>query len=99
MEEMNVNNLLKSYIDAAKLGHNTLFFEDWLKEHKWDKNIAYRTANKNVRDTFKKLSRHRTTDRKKIALISLDEKERELFINSFFRVVEHNILKDIKSLH
>tara|TARA_B100001971_G_C18268036_1_gene596540 strand:- start:115795 stop:116094 length:300 start_codon:yes stop_codon:yes gene_type:complete len=99
MEETNVNNLLKHYIDAAMIGHNTLFFEDWLKEHKWDRTIAYRTANKNVRDTFKKLSRHRSTDRKKIALTSLDKNEREIFINSFYRVVEHNLLKDLKSLH
>lgn len=99
MEDINVNNLLKSYIDAAKSGHNPLFFEDWLKEHTWDRQITYRNANRNIREVFKKLSRHRTTDRKKIALTSLDKHERDQFINSFYRVVEHNILKDLKTLH
>lgn len=99
MEDIQVNNLMKSYIDAAKIGHYPLFFEDWLKDSSWQKQIAYRQANKNIKDVFKKLSKHRSADRKKTALIGLEKKERDEFINSFFRVVEHNLLKDIKSLH
>jgi len=99
MEEIQVSNLLKSYIDSAKIGHYPLFFEDWLKDESWQKQIAFREANKNIKDVFKKLSKHRTTDKKKTALIGLEKNERDVFINSFFRVVEHNILKDLKSLH
>jgi hypothetical protein len=99
MEDIQINNLMKSYIDAAKIGHYPLFFEDWLKDKEWQKQIAYRQANKNIKSVFKKLSKHRTTDKKKTALIGLNKNERDVFINSFFRVVEHNILKDLKSLH
>lgn len=95
-----INNSLKGYIELAKTGHYPLFFQEWLDgSMKEARPISFTSANKNVKELFKKLSKHRTIEKKKTALISLNELEREEFIRSFFKVVERDILKDLKSLH
>jgi hypothetical protein len=95
-----INNELKNYLKLAKTGHYPLFFQEWLNDDlKDDEPLSYRVANRNVRETFKKLARHQTFEKKKTALTSLKENERQIFIRSFFKVVEHDILKDLTSLH
>ena len=61
--------------------------------------MSYRVANRNVREVFKKLAKHRTEEKKKTLLSALNDNERNLFIKSFVKVVEHNVLKDVKTLH
>jgi hypothetical protein len=98
MQEL--NNDIKNYLQIAKTGHYPLFFQNWLTESvKHNEPLTYRIATRNVQEVFQKLSRHQSSERKKTALIQLDEKERNRFIQSFFRVVEHDLLKDLKSLH
>lgn len=95
-----INNEMKSYINLAMSGHFPLFFNEWLEESTKDgEPLSYRVANRNVREVFKKLSRHRTQDKKKTALTSLEANERKIFVRSFIKVVEHNVLKDVKTLH
>ena len=95
-----VNNSMKGYIDLAKTGHYPLFFGEWLGGSlKEPKAISYYNANKTVRNLFEKMAKHRSVERKKILLTSLSENEREEFIRSFFKVVERDILKDLKTLH
>ena len=95
-----VNNEMKNYLQMAQTGHYPLFFEHWLSDDlKESEPLSFRIADRNVKEIFKKLSRHRSTERKKTALIGLSENERKKFVRSFIKVVEHNLLKDIKSLH
>lgn len=95
-----INNEMKNYLNLAKTGHYPLFFEDWINSDIRDgEPLSFRVANRNVRDVFKKLSKHRSSERKKVALIGLSENDRKIFIRSFIKVVEHDLLKDLKSLH
>ena len=95
-----VNNSMKGYISLAKTGHYPLFFDEWIEGSlKKPKAISLHCANKNVKALFKKLSKHRSVERKKILLTSLEPSEREEFIHSFLKMVERDILKDLKSLH
>ena len=96
----NLNNEMKSYITLASAGHFPLFFKEWLEEGVSSQGpMSYQVANRNVRETFKKLSRHRTEQKKKTALTGLNKEDRDVFVKSFIKVVEHNVLKDIKTLH
>lgn len=95
-----INNEMKNYLNLAKTGYYPLFFAHWLNDDlKETEPLTFRVANRNVRDVFKKLSKHRSSERKKTALIGLEDKERKIFIRSFIKVVEHDLLKDLKSLH
>lgn len=95
-----LRNSLKGYIDLAKTGHYPLFFEEWLDGSlKEPKAISYTNANRNVKELFGKMSKHRSVERKKTLLTSLPQTEREEFIQSFFKLVERDILKDLKNLH
>lgn len=97
---INIQNEMKSYIHLASRGHFPLFFKEWLEEGVESQSpISFQVANRNVRETFKKLSRHRTQQKKKTALTSLQKKERDIFVKSFIKVVEHRLLKDLKTLH
>jgi len=94
------SNDIKSYIEMAQIGHYPLFHDQWLSDDmKSAAPISFRLANKNVKETFEKLSRHRSCERKKTVISALAEGERKMFVQSFMKVVEHNILKDLKTLH
>lgn len=91
---------MKGYINLAKTGHYPLFFEEWVNGSlKEARPISYRNANQNVKELFQKMSKHRSVERKKTLLTSLSHTEREEFIRSFFKLVERDILKDLKTLH
>lgn len=90
----------QNYIRMAQTGHVPLFHQDWVSESLAEKHyIPIAKANRNVRTVFNQLSKHRTLDKKKVALTSMDKLSREEFIRSFFKIVEHNVLKDTKGLH
>ncbi len=89
----------KNYLKLAETGHFPLFFQDWLSESfNQPHNLAFRKANTNVKHVFNQLARHKTLEKKKTALIGMDRLSREEFIRSFFKVVEYQMMKDIKSL-
>ena len=60
--------------------------------------VNVKKAGHNVKHTFKLLSRHKTIEKKKTALIGMDRVSREEFIRSFFKIVEHESLKRIEKL-
>jgi len=95
-----LSNEMKSYINLGQYGHYPLFFKEWLEDGvHYSEPMSYRVANRNVREVFKKLAKHRTEEKKKTLLSALNDDERNLFIKSFVKVVEHNVLKDVKTLH
>lgn len=95
-----VKNQISNYVQLAKTGHYPLFFGEWLSAGlKDDKKIAYTKANKKVKEIFEKLEKHRSESRKQTYLMSLSDKERTEFIQSFYKVVEHNIISELKGFH
>ncbi|MBC76820.1 MAG: hypothetical protein CME64_12470 [Halobacteriovoraceae bacterium] len=94
------SNSIKNYINMAKTGHYPLFFTEWLEGPlQTSQALTYRNAKKNVDQVFDKLSKHRTIERKKTMMESFSEEERAEFIQSFFKMVERDILQDLKTLH
>jgi hypothetical protein len=90
---------IKNFIQIAQTGYYPLFYNDWLLDTFQEKqSLNISKASKNVKQVFSKLERHRTVEKKKTALLGMDKIEREEFIRSFFKVVEHELLKDMKSL-
>jgi hypothetical protein len=88
-----------NYIQMAQIGHYPLFFHDWLHSSLDQKQVmTFRKATHNVRHVFNQLARHSSLEKKKTALLGMDKLSREEFIRSFFKVVEHEILKEVKSL-
>lgn len=97
----NENNQIdyKNYLRLAETGHYPLFFNEWVQESfTQDQQLNVRKASHNVKHVFSQLSRHKTIEKKKTALIGMDRLSREEFIRSFFKVVEHEILKENKNL-
>jgi len=93
------NSDYKNFVKIAGQGHYPLFFSQWVSESLADKHhLTIRKASHNVQHVFKQLARHRTIEKKKTALISMDKISREEFIRSFIKMVEHEQLKGIKSL-
>jgi hypothetical protein len=101
MEKTNhLNTELKSYIKLAQNGLYPLFYKEWIQpEGLKVENLTYPMAQKKIKEIFKKLSKHTTMEKKKILLSSLSPEERNAFVSSFIKVVEHNVLKEVKTLH
>lgn len=90
---------IKNFLKLAETGHYPLFFEEWVHESlNTNQKLNFKKANHNVRSIFNQLSRHNTIEKKKTALISMDKLTREEFIRSFFKVVEHEFLKENNKL-
>ena len=89
---------LNNYISMAITGYYPLFESTWLMESKTKKRMSVARANKNVKDVFTKIARHRSSDRKKMAINLMPEDERKLFIQSFMKLVEYNTLEKSRTL-
>lgn len=91
------NQELNNYISMALTGYYPLFESYWLKDLTFRK-ISINTANKNVKLVFSKISRHKSSDRKRMAINLMPEEDRKVFIQSFMKLVEHNILERTRTL-
>lgn len=99
MQNNKVQSDYDHFVKLAQSGYYPLFFNDWVHTSmQQTQNINFRKASHNVKHVFNQLSKHRTVEKKKTALISMDKLTREEFIRSFFTVIEHEILKDNKTL-
>lgn len=88
-----------NFIKLAQTGHYALFPEKWVLESLQSGEVPkYRNANKNVREVFKTLSKHKSLQKKQTVLMSLPDDKRQEFIRSFYCVVEHNLLNEVKTL-
>ncbi len=96
----NGDHLMGHYINLAKTGQLPLFFNEWLKAPlEEERPVSLAKANRTVRSFFKKCEKHRGLERKKTLLIALPDDERQDFIRSFLKVVERDIIKDLRNLH
>ncbi|MCT4640646.1 MAG: hypothetical protein N4A33_00010 [Bacteriovoracaceae bacterium] len=86
---------INAYVEIAKNGYLPLFFNEWINQGDYTSTkITYKKANSHIKDIFKKLSKHRTFEKKKTAILGMPEDERKLFLSSFAKVVEYNKLKE-----
>lgn len=92
---MQTQKIYKNYLQMAQTGHYPLFFDEWVQTSLNQKSLmTLKKANHNVMSIFNLLERHKTVEKKKTALMTLDKLTREEFIRSFFKIVEHEALKD-----
>ena len=99
MTSVNIASLMQSYLNLAKEGHYVLFPQEWINHPNRNKPVNFRKAKSEVRKVFKKISNHRSSHRKTEALLALSDEERDLFVRSFMRLVEHQILQSKTTLH
>ena len=91
---------LTSLIDIAISGHFPLFHPSWIEEIKFDKTNPLTKVDKKLADNIlKRLSKHKSLDRKQTILFSLPEKDRKTFIKVFIKLVETKILDEAPELH
>jgi len=94
---------LNTLISMAQTGYFPLFSKEWIDDSLSNQDYYLKInmvrAKKNILGTLKKLSRHSNFDRKKMALLQLTKKERTVFIQSFFKIIEYKTLEKIKDLH
>jgi hypothetical protein len=84
----------ETLINLACNGHYPLFFPQWITEsiNTVRRPITSREAKSNVERMMKITERHNTLSKKRTALLSLNDKERNLCIRSFIKLVELSIL-------
>lgn len=100
-EQSNYKEEINELINLGVIGQYPLFFKEWINDGiKSNSDIlSNKNADQNIYQTIEKLSKHKSYERKKIALMGLDENERNQFVSSFFKVIEGKMLEEIKELH
>ena len=91
---------LNYYLELGRSGQFPLFYKDWLekvnlkqKQHKKRKNVQL------LKKLFKKIERHKTTDKKRIAISAMSEEDRTEFLETFFYALEEEILSSEHKYH
>ncbi len=81
-------------IKLAVNGHYPLFFPQWISESienvKWP--ISSREAKINVTKMLSLIEKHQTIAKKRTALLSFNDRDRNIYIKSFIKLVELHIL-------
>ena len=90
---------LKSLIEMGANGHFPLFFDEWMSELSGhDMGLSEREGYRAKR-ILERLKEHRSIERQKIVLMGLKEKERQLVVKAFLKMVETKILDKRPELH
>lgn len=90
----------ENYLNISIAGHHPLIFREWLYELEANQvDMNQHQAQEIFTSTFKKLSKHKNPDRKKMVLCSLPENERKEFIKAWIKLTEVGTLKNNSELH
>lgn len=90
---------IRQYVALAMTGHYPFLDAAWLSESiKSKEPLTFRNATKNVQEVFARMQNLRTFEHKLLALHHLNENDRNRFVRSFLKVVEHTILEKTKTL-
>ena len=86
---------MKALINIGMSGHYPLFYDAWLndpefKEKRFSKITGLERAK--AKKLFQQVSKHRSLEHKKVALMSMSDEDRKIFIKAFFKMVEGKIL-------
>lgn len=84
---------INSLVELGAKGHFPLFDTTWLSEI-FDNTPKKLTGNEKVqaKKLLKRVSKHRSLERKKTVILSMNETERHLVLKAFFKMVENKIL-------
>lgn len=90
---------LKSLIEMGTNGHFPLFFDEWIGElGSLNLSLSEREGYKAKR-LLERIKEHRTIERQKVVLMGLTERERQLVMRAFIKMVETKILDKRPELH
>lgn len=92
---------IRSLIDLGTIGHYPLFYNEWLEKYR---NIAHTLQQSDQHRNFsqeiiQRLSKHKSLERKRTVLLSLNEDQLMIFINEFFSLVETRMLDKKPGFH
>ncbi len=88
------------YLQLGRSGQFPLFFKDWLeKVNMIQKKSKSRKSIRLLKKYFKKIEKHKTIDKKRIAISAMSDDERFEFLNSFFHAIEEEILNSEHKYH
>ena len=91
---------MKTLIDLGIKGHYPLFHRRWLNDLYDNLNKKLNKSEKKIaRQIMKRVEKHKSLERKKTVLLSLQEAERIIFMKAFFDLVENRILDNKPDLH
>ncbi len=89
-------------LELGTRGYYPLFYPDWIQDSldRLKTPISLTKARANVKKNLELLDRHQSYERKRIAVSSMSDDMRDLFIRSFIRIVENKLLdKELTNLH
>jgi hypothetical protein len=88
------NNLI-SLIELGMGGHFPLFQTKWLRDvGKWGELTLSKDEQKRANRLIKRISNHKSLERKKVIMDILDEDDRDLLIRSFITTIEAKMLDE-----
>lgn len=98
-----IENEINNYLFLASNGHYPLFEGTWTeglhsKKFTDKKGISAKKARENLEKIFTRLDRHRQVSRKKDALNLIQKKDRDVFIMSLLKLVEHEKINKLTVL-
>jgi len=84
---------IKSLVELGTKGFFPLFDNNWLNDFYAEKPKKL-TGNEKVKakKLLKRVSKHRSLERKKTVILSMNAEERHIVLKAFFKMVENKIL-------
>lgn len=84
---------IKSLVELGTKGFFPLFDPNWLNEFH-SRPHKKLTGNEKVKakKLLKRVSQHRSLERKKTVMLSMNDEERDIVLKAFFKMVENKIL-------
>ncbi len=84
---------IKSLVELGAKGFFPLFDNNWLNDF-YAEQPKRLTGNEKVqaKKLLKRVSKHRSLERKKTVILSMNQEERHLILKAFFKMVENKIL-------
>jgi len=90
---------MNSLIEMATHGHYPILENEWINDIVSEGKRLTESEKKKAQKILKRVSEHRSLERQKTVIFSMNEKERSLFIKAFLNLVEGRILDDKPQLH
>lgn len=90
---------MNSLIEMATHGHYPILENEWINNIITEGKRLSETEKKRAQKILKRVSEHRSLERQKTVIFSMDENERTLFIKAFLNLVEGRILDEKPHLH
>ena len=85
---------IKSLVKIAAQGYFPLFEPEWISETMKDKKKLTGNEKAKAKTLFKSLTKHRSIDRKRTLIHSMNDSDRSIIVKAFMKMVENNVLDD-----